>query len=93
MQEPVKLQRIVDGANMRRFYEVHMQPTLFGEVSVTRYWGRIGHTGRAKVQTFAQEGEAVMAFTKLAEAKRRRGYRERGANMEWGSTLDADNLV
>jgi predicted DNA-binding WGR domain protein len=32
--------------NMARFYRVDVQPTLFGEASVARSWGRIGTAGR-----------------------------------------------
>ncbi|WP_083869762.1 WGR domain-containing protein [Bradyrhizobium sp. WSM1253] len=37
---------------MRRFYALFTQPTLFGEMSLIRNWGRIGTSGKTMVQTF-----------------------------------------
>jgi predicted DNA-binding WGR domain protein len=34
--------RIDPERNMARFYEIDVQPTLFGEFTVERHWGRIG---------------------------------------------------
>lgn len=38
----VSLRRIEPEKNMARFYEISLQPTLFGDVAVVRHWGRIG---------------------------------------------------
>ena len=59
---------------MRRFYELSLQPTLFGEVSLVRRWGRIGTSGQRLISTFSREEEAARAFTRLMAAKMRRGY-------------------
>nr|WP_246704055.1 WGR domain-containing protein [Rhizobium sp. P38BS-XIX] len=48
---------------------------LFGEVCLTRRWGRIGAYGQMKVQHFAGEQDAVAAFLGLLRQKRSRGYR------------------
>ncbi|WP_354167368.1 MULTISPECIES: WGR domain-containing protein [unclassified Bradyrhizobium] len=37
---------------MRRFYALSTQPTLFGETSLVRNWGRISTSGKTMVQTF-----------------------------------------
>ncbi|TIU14242.1 MAG: WGR domain-containing protein, partial [Mesorhizobium sp.] len=50
--EAVHLQRIDPNCNMARFYALSVQPTLFGEVSLIRNWGRIGTSGQTKVETF-----------------------------------------
>nr|WP_256469325.1 WGR domain-containing protein [Bradyrhizobium sp. 141] len=72
--EPLHLRRIDAARNMRRFYALSMQPTLFGEMSLIRNWSRIGVNGKVMVQTFDGSAEAVEAFGRLERAKRRRGY-------------------
>ncbi|MET4213871.1 WGR domain-containing protein [Bradyrhizobium sp. LA2.1] len=71
--EPLHLRRIDAGRNMRRFYVLSIQPTLFGGVSLVRNWGRIGTNGQMMVQTFDNSTEAGEAFGRLECAKRRRG--------------------
>lgn len=73
---PVHLRRIDPTQNMRRFYMLAIQPTLFGGVSVIRNWGRIGSIGQAMMQTFDQPGDADEALSRLERSKRRRGYRD-----------------
>ncbi len=70
------LRRIDASRNMARFYCLSLQPTLFGEVSVVRAWGRIGTRGRAKIDSYPTGEGAACALARLAAAKRRRGYRE-----------------
>lgn len=60
---------------MRRFYAASVQPTLFGGVSVVRNWGRIGSSGRMRIETFDEADQADDALDKLIRTKRRRGYR------------------
>lgn len=74
---PVHLRRIDPSQNMRRFYIVAIQPTLFGGASVIRNWGRIGTSGQSMMKTFDSEDSAATASMKLQRAKRRRGYRGR----------------
>lgn len=62
--------------NMARFYGIEVQPTLFGEVSVLRNWGRIGTKGRGMMVTYKDEYQAAAALLKLDKQKRRRGYVE-----------------
>ena len=40
--DSVHLRRIDPAQNMRRFYSLSIQPTLFGGASLIRDWGRIG---------------------------------------------------
>ncbi|SJM30339.1 WGR domain-containing protein [Mesorhizobium delmotii] len=72
----VHLRRVDPTQNMRRFYVLAIQPTLFGGVSVIRSWGRIGTNGQSMVQTFDQSEEADSALVRLELSKRRRGYRD-----------------
>ena len=73
---PVHLRRIDPTQNMRRFYALAIQPTLFGGASVIRNWGRIGSNGQAMMQTFDRPDEADDALRRLERSKRRRGYRD-----------------
>lgn len=43
---PVHLIHVDPDVNMARFYGIELQPTLFGEMSVLRTWGRIGTNGK-----------------------------------------------
>jgi len=64
---------------MARFYALSISPTLFGDIQLTRRWGRIGGRGQAISHSFAREDEAVRLFLDLLRRKRRRGYAPRGA--------------
>lgn len=62
---PVHLRRIDPSRNMRRFYALAIQPTLFGGASVIRNWGRIGRNGQSMMETFDRPDEADGAFVCL----------------------------
>ena len=74
--EQLHLHRIEPARNMRRFYALALQPTLFGGASVIRNWGRIGTNGQSMMETFDQPEEATAALGRLERTKRRRGYRD-----------------
>lgn len=74
--EPVHLRRIDLAQNMRRFYSLSVQPTLFGGASLIRDWGRIGTRGQTMMETFDTADDADLAFERLERSKRRRGYRD-----------------
>lgn len=71
---PIHMRRIDPTQNMRRFYSLAIQPTLFGGASVIRSWGRIGTNGQSMMETYDREDEALTAKMKLERSKRRRGY-------------------
>ncbi len=73
---PVHLRRVDPSQNMRRFYSLSIQPTLFGGASLVREWGRIGTRGQSMNETFDERDEADDALTRLERTKRRRGYRD-----------------
>jgi predicted DNA-binding WGR domain protein len=75
MQHSIHLIRTEAALNMARFYQIGLQPTLFGEVALLRRWGRIGTLGQQKMQSFAGVEAALVAQARLAQAKQRRGYR------------------
>ena len=56
------MRRIEPEKNMRRFYAMSIQPTLFGEWAVVRSWGRIGTTGRTQLDIHNGPGEAIDAI-------------------------------
>ncbi len=62
--------------NMARFYALSIEPTLFGDVCLTRRWGRIGTRGQMKAMSFPHEDEALAQFGKIQRQKASRGYRE-----------------
>lgn len=69
------VERVAPDKNMARFYALAVRPTLFGEVSLVRTWGRIGTRGQQMVHLFDSESEAVSLFLGLLREKRRRGYK------------------
>lgn len=69
------VERIAPEKNMARFYALAVQPTLFGEVSLVRAWGRIGTRGQQIVHLFDNEHDAVTLFLNLVREKRKRGYK------------------
>ena len=68
------MRRIDPSRNMARFYVLSLQPTLFGETSLVRHWGRIGTRGREKIELFEKTADAASVLDKLAARKLRRGY-------------------
>ncbi len=70
----VHLIHVDPDVNMARFYGIELQPTLFGEVSVLRTWGRIGTNGKAMMVTYDDQAQAAKAFHSLEKQKCRRGY-------------------
>lgn len=71
----IHLHRIDASLNMRRFYSLTLQPTLFGGVSVIRNWGRIGTSGQVMIETFDEPDDAESVLGRLETKKKRRGYR------------------
>jgi predicted DNA-binding WGR domain protein len=70
----VTLHRIDPARNMSRFYQIDLQPDLFGGVLLMKEWGRIGARGRIIAEHYDTEALAAGALQRQAERKRRRGY-------------------
>jgi len=66
--------RIDPTKNMARWYEIDVQPTLFGEYTVERHWGRIGAVGQSKTFWFEDEASANQMASAISVTKARRGY-------------------
>lgn len=62
--------------NQRRFYSLHLAPTLFGGWSLIREWGRLGSGGTLRLDPFTTEQDAQQALDKLKEQKLKKGYQE-----------------
>lgn len=73
------LDRRNSAANMARFYVLSIEESLFGDTALIREWGRIGTTGRRKIELYEKQGAAVEALETWLRRKQRRGYRLRSA--------------
>jgi predicted DNA-binding WGR domain protein len=74
----IKLTRKNPAKNMRRFYALHIAPTLFGEWALVIEFGRIGSPGAVRQKVFASADAAEAALTERKTVKIRRGYCSRG---------------
>ena len=70
----VTLTRIEADKNMRRFYRLDVQPTLFGEYALVREWGRIGRGGQVRSTPYPTEKQAIDALALTMAKKARRSY-------------------
>ena len=70
------LRRVEPEENIARFYALMIERDLFGRIVLVRHWGRVGARGRERLDEYASESEAAEAMSKLAAAKRRRGYQD-----------------
>jgi len=80
LRSPIKhhlvLHRIDPEEGIRRFYSLMIERDLFRTVRLVRNWGRIGTNGQELAEVFASEIEAGPALEAIAQAKRKRGYRD-----------------
>jgi predicted DNA-binding WGR domain protein len=67
-------ERIVPACNCARYYRIEVVPTLFGNWSLRRIWGRIGTSGRSRAECFPARADAVKAARALEEVRTRHGY-------------------
>lgn len=74
--EVMVLTRVRPERDERRFYRLEIQPDLFGRTLLIRRWGRIGTSGRQRLDPYPDAGAALDALAQLARNKRRRGYCE-----------------
>lgn len=68
--------RIDPTRNMARFYALAIEPTLFGDLSLVRHWGRIGTKGRQIIELHADYSRAFDALERHAARRCERGYHE-----------------
>ena len=73
-----ELRQVDPDKNRRRYYCLEVQPGLF-DISVQRYWGRIGSRPRMISQYFEDPAEAMLCANRIYQQKLRRGYKEAGS--------------
>jgi len=70
----IYLTKIEPARNMARFYLLDVQPTLFGEWTLVKEWGRIGRGGQSRRVSFVGRAEAEEAFGRAVKQRLRRRY-------------------
>ena len=70
----VRLIRCTPLRNENRFYAMTAAPTLLGDWTLIREWGRRGSPGRLRHDPHRSVGDAITALLALKQQKLRRGY-------------------
>lgn len=68
------LERREPAVDMARFYVLSIEETLFGDTALVREWGRLGATGRRRLDLFEKRAQASEALEHWLGRKLRRGY-------------------
>ena len=68
------LERIDPANNVARYHVLSVEATLFARNTFVRRWGRIGSTGRQRLEFFDSRDSAGLALETLLARKRKRGY-------------------
>ena len=68
------LDRCDPTCNMARYYVLSVEPSLFGNATLIREWGRIGQPGQRRIELYENQSSAVEALETWLQRKRRRGY-------------------
>jgi predicted DNA-binding WGR domain protein len=77
----MELRKIDPAKNMRRFYRLSVEPTLFGDFALVREWGRIGaKRGRIKEDWLPTLCEAQTALELALKVRFKRGYCKDGVD-------------
>jgi len=69
------LERREPDLNMARYYVLSIEPSLFGDPTLVREWGRVGHNGRRIIEIHENDRDAAQALDTWLERKLQRGYR------------------
>ena len=70
----VLLSRINPEANCFRFYEIAIEPNLFGDHALVIHWGRIGKRGNTRIASTGDLELIEAKASRLERQKVRRGY-------------------
>jgi predicted DNA-binding WGR domain protein len=70
----VILKRIDPTKNVARYYVLSVEATLFARNTLVRRWGRIGSTGRQRLELFGSRDSAGLALETWLARKRKRRY-------------------
>ncbi|MGF1278001.1 WGR domain-containing protein [Acetobacter pasteurianus] len=72
--DAVSLVRIYPPRNTWRYYDLSIQPDLFGGAALIGRWGRIGTPGKIRLDLFPDAGAAANQLARLLRQKLKRGY-------------------
>ena len=73
------LERTQAGCERARFYVLAIEPPLFGDTAPVRPRGRIGATGRRRLDLHADDGRAAETLNVWLKRKTRRRYQVRAS--------------
>lgn len=68
------LERHNPDKNKYRFYQKYVSPSIFGDWSLVREWGRVGSPGTVRKEWIDSEEKSVIARQTLCDTKRKKGY-------------------
>jgi predicted DNA-binding WGR domain protein len=68
------LTRTDPARNINRFYVVEVMPSLFGDWTVMREWGRRGSPGTVRLSSYQRRNEADTAEQRTIKRRLQRGY-------------------
>ncbi len=68
------LDRCDPTCNMARYYVLSIEPSLFGDATLIREWGRIGRPGQRRIELYENPLCAMEALEIWLQRKRKRGY-------------------
>jgi predicted DNA-binding WGR domain protein len=60
--------------NLHRFYVVNLGPSLFGEWTLWREWGRIGSPGTVRTTSYERQQDAHEAEQRIIRRRLSHGY-------------------
>lgn len=63
-----------DEKQQRRFYNMHLLPTLFGDWSLVREWGRLDYGVTVRFDSFPSEKAALDELDTIKSSKLKGGY-------------------
>ena len=72
------LDRCDPTCNMARYYVLSIEPSLFGDATLIREWGRIGRPGQRRIELYESQSRAAEALEIWLQRKQHRGYLLRG---------------
>ena len=72
--EAAELVKLVPAKKQARFYRLAIWPDLFGGFSLAREYGRIGQSGRLKLDVFTEIEQVSRSFANILKRKLRGGY-------------------
>ena len=74
-EHTVRLASIDPSTNRHRSYALAWQPTLWGEVTLVRTWGRLHRPGRSRATVDADRASARADIRRLLRRRLRHDYR------------------